>query len=120
MSARLTDNHFLAIASLATTALYVPYAIPIVLGAVARHRGVWTTMGPFRLGRWGLPIAWVAAAWTVFVLSAFGVPHDGAFLFVLAGVALVLLTLYALRVRGRFTGPRITLATLGHARPIKR
>jgi amino acid transporter len=112
-SAKLTDDQFLAVASLATTALYISYAIPIVLGAVARHRGRWTALGPFSLGRAGLPVAWLAAAWAVFVLAAFGVPHRGVFLGLVGGVAFALAVLYVVLVRGRFAGPRMTLAGLG-------
>ncbi len=111
-SAALTEDQFLAVASLATTALYVSYAIPIVLGAVARHRRRWVKMGPWHLGRAGVPIAWLAVAWSCFVLVAFGVPRSGAFLGLLAAVAAVLAAVYFGRVRGRFKGPRIALASV--------
>jgi len=111
-SAVLSDDQFLAVASLATTALYVSYAIPIALGAIARRRGRWHRMGPWHLGRAGLPIAWLALGWSAFVLIAFGVPHGAAYLVLVAGVAAVLLVIYLARVRGRFAGPRIVLAKM--------
>src|SRR5580692_8826265 len=52
-SALLSEDQFLAVASLATTALYVSYALPIALGVVARGKGRWTRLGPWRLGRAG-------------------------------------------------------------------
>jgi amino acid transporter len=108
-SAWLTEDQFLAVASLATTALYVSYATPIALGAVARHRGRWTALGPWNLGRAGTLIAWSAVAWSAVVLLAFGIPHGGAYLGLLAAVAALLAALYALFARGRFAGPRVVL-----------
>lgn len=109
LSTRLSDDEFLAVASLATTALYVSYAIPIVLGAVSRHRGLWRAMGPWHLGRAGVPIAWLAASWSAFVLAAFAVPHEGAFLKLLAAIAVGMGGVYFAFFRGRFTGPRTNL-----------
>ena len=108
-SSRLTDNQFLAVASLATTALYVSYALPIALGAVARHRGKWHRRGPWNLGRAGAPIAWGAVAWSGAVLVAFGLPDHGAYLKLLAGVAAALVCIYVVFERGRFAGPRVHL-----------
>jgi amino acid transporter len=108
-SSQLTENQFLAVASLATTALYVSYALPIALGAVARHRGKWHRRGPWNLGRASAPIAWGAVAWSIAVLGAFGLPHEGAYLKLLAGVAAALAGIYVVFERGRFTGPRVHL-----------
>ena len=106
-SALLSDDQFLAVASLATTALYVSYVVPIALGAIARHRGAWTKLGPWNLGRWGVPIAWVAVGWTACVLGVAALPHRGAYLGLLGGVSAVLLVVYGVFVRGRFSAPTI-------------
>jgi amino acid transporter len=109
-SALLSDDQFLAVASLATTALYVSYATPVLLGAVARRRGTWKRLGPWRLGRAGPAIAWGAVAWSAFVLATVAVPHHGAYLALVALLAVVLVASYAVFARGRFKGPRVGLA----------
>jgi amino acid transporter len=111
-STGLTDDQFLAVASLATTALYVSYATPILLGVLARRRGRWIKMGPWHLGRAGQPIAWLAVLWSGFVIVAFGVPHRGAYIAVLAAVVAGLAGLFLARVRGRFAGPKVALAAV--------
>jgi amino acid transporter len=108
-SSQLTEDQFLAVASLATTALYVSYALPIALGAIARHRGKWRRRGPWNLGRASAPIAWGAVAWSIAVVAAFGLPHEGAYVKLLAGVAAALAGIYVIFERGRFTGPRVHL-----------
>jgi amino acid transporter len=104
-SALLGDDGFVAVASLATTALYVSYGIPIALGAVARHRGRWTRKGPWSLGRLGVPIAWAAVLWVIAVLGIAALPHGGAYVGLLAAVSVVFAVTYRVRVRGRFAGP---------------
>ena len=104
-SAVVGDERFLAIASLATTALYVSYGVPILLGAVARHRGAWTEMGPWTLGRAGVPIAWAAVSWVLAVLAIAAIPHGGAYLVLLGGIACALGVTYRVGVRGHFWGP---------------
>jgi amino acid transporter len=104
-SAFLSDDQFVAVASLATTALYVSYVIPIALGAIARRGGRWRRLGVWNLGRFGPFIAWGAVVWTAFVLGVTALPHHGAYLALLVGVALVLVLAYRVRARGRFAGP---------------
>jgi amino acid transporter len=104
-SAVLSDDHFLAVASLATTSLYVSYALPIAIGAWARHRRMWTRFGPFRLRSLGPWVAVGAVAWSLFVLATAALPHHGAYLALAVGVAATLGVLYAAAFRGRFAGP---------------
>jgi amino acid transporter len=104
-SALLSDDQFLAVASLATTSLYVSYALPVAIGVWARGHGAWTTFGPFRLGRLGPWIALGAVAWSLFVLATAAIPHHGSYLALLAGVGMTLGLLYAFLFRGRFRGP---------------
>jgi amino acid transporter len=110
-SALLSDDQFLAVASLATTALYVSYATPVLLGVVARRRGTWRRLGPFCLGKAGPAVAWGAVAWSAFVLATAAVPHHGAYLAVVTFVGALLAGSYALFARGRFKGPRVRLPT---------
>jgi amino acid transporter len=115
LSALLSEDQFLAIASLATTALYVSYALPIAIGALSRRRGIWTTFGPFRLGTLGPVVAWGAVAWSVFVLTTASLPHRGAYVALLAGTLVTLGVIYALFFRGRFHGPSVGVSDLGKA-----
>ncbi len=112
VTAPLSDAVFLAVASMATTALYVSYALPILLGAVARHRGRWTRRGPWHLGVLGVAIAWVAVVWSLGVLVVCALPPNGLSGVLLVAVMAGLGLLYVVQVRGRFRGPRLDLAAV--------
>jgi amino acid transporter len=107
-TAPLSDAVFLAVAALATVALYASYAVPIGLGAVARLKKRWTRMGPFSLGRAGPAVAIASVAWTaaVFGICALANPL-GMGLF--AGIVVLLGAMWALGVRRRFEGPKVKL-----------
>ena len=110
-----SDAVFLAVASLATTGLYVSYGTPIALGAIARKRGVWRHRGPWNLGRWGALVAWLAVAWSLGVLVVCCLPPNGTAGLLLAGVVLAIVVLYVATARGKFTGPRVTIASVEEA-----
>jgi amino acid transporter len=106
------DEIFVQIASLATTGLYVSYATPIALGALARRSGAWRTRGPWNLGRFGVAVACLAVLWTFVVLAVCALPPNTLGGELLAGVIAALSVLYFSWVRGRFQGPRVRLADL--------
>ncbi len=108
----MSEAVFLAVASLATTGLYVSYVTPIALGAVARHAGRWKRRGPWQLGRFGLPTAWMAVLWGAFVLVVCVLPPNGVAGAMLAGVVITLAVVYFTWIRGHFAGPSIDLAKL--------
>ena len=108
----LSDRVFAAATSLATTALYVSYATPIALGAVARRAGRWHRLGPWNLGRAGVPIAWAAVAWSAVVLAVFAVPPNTGLALVLLGLVAALAVAWVAIVRRRFVGPRVAIAEL--------
>jgi amino acid transporter len=111
-TATVSDAAFLAVASLATTGLYTSYAVPILLGVVARRRGRWTRLGPWNLGPFGRLVAWGAVAWSAFVLVVCALPPNGVAGAMLGGVVTVLATFYVTTVRGRFRGPALDLSVL--------
>lgn len=106
------DNVFLAVTSLATTALYLSYGVPIALGSVARLRGTWRKPGPFHLGPFGVPAALVAVLWSLFVVVVFALPPNTSFGVVLFVVVASIVLAYPIVVRGRFKGPRVHLDQL--------
>ena len=111
-TAPFSDSLFDAMAKMATMSLYVSYAVPILLGALARHRGAWRTMGPFRLRRFGVLVAWIAVAWSIVVLVVCSLPPNQLPASMLGGAVVVLAALYFTVVRKRFEGPRVKLAAL--------
>ncbi|ERF74098.1 hypothetical protein EPUS_06367 [Endocarpon pusillum Z07020] len=59
-------NAFLAIAGVATVALYFTYLMPIALLLMRRFRGDEIKFGPWKLGRWGLAINLFSVLYTIF------------------------------------------------------
>jgi choline transport protein len=57
-----------AILSLSLIALYISYVLPIVFFALAKFRGDPISYGPFRLGRWGIPVNLFSIAYGIFIL----------------------------------------------------
>jgi amino acid transporter len=59
---------FTALVSLPTVALYISYFIPICLLTLRKLAGKHPQYGPFKLGRWGLPINLFSLAYIIFIL----------------------------------------------------
>lgn len=114
-TAPFSDGLFDAMAKMATMGLYVSYALPVLLGAVARHRGAWKRRGPFALRGLGVPIAWLAVAWSLFVLLVCSMPPNTLAAKLLFAVLALLVVMWIAFVRTRFTGPKVDLATLEDA-----
>ncbi|CAD6268871.1 unnamed protein product [Miscanthus lutarioriparius] len=63
---------FQAMASVATTAIYIAYALPILFRVtLARNRFV---PGPFSLGRYGVLVGWIAVLWVATITVLFSLP----------------------------------------------
>jgi amino acid transporter len=84
--------------------LYVSYVLPTALGALAYGK-TWTIMGPFALGRWFRPLAFVSTVGCL-CLIAIGVlpPNERSGRVVGATLALMLLAWFTIE-RRRFAGP---------------
>lgn len=115
-TAPLAHAIFDAMAKMATMALYVSYAIPILLGLLARRRGALSRFGPFRLGRLSAPIGWAAVLWALFVLGVCSLPPNQLPAAMLAVVIGALGLVYRAVLYGSFTGPKVTLASLEAAK----
>jgi amino acid transporter len=111
-TAPLAAALFDAMAKMATMALYVSYALPIVLGIRARRRGTWKTLGPFNLRSFGVPIAYAAVLWCTFVLVVCALPPNQLPAGMLGALVTVLAFVWFAVVRGRFAGPKVKLANL--------
>jgi amino acid transporter len=109
LTAPLSETVFLAVAALATVALYASYALPIALGAVARTQGRWTRRGPWSLGRAGVAVAWAAVGWTAFVFVVCTLANALA-MAIFAAFLACLAALWFFVVRREFTGPKVDLA----------
>jgi amino acid transporter len=59
---------FTALVSLPTVALYVSYFIPILLLVLRKLAGKHPQYGPFKLGKWGLPINLFSLLFIVYIL----------------------------------------------------
>jgi amino acid transporter len=110
-TAPFEESVFLSIATLATTALYASYAVPIGLGAVARVEGRWRRLGPWNVGRVGIAVAWGAVGWSAVVLTVSAVA-DRLSAEILAAICVALAALWVGRVRRTFSGPAVALAAL--------
>jgi amino acid transporter len=113
VTAPLSTAVFLAVAALATVALYASYAVPIALGAIARTRGRWVRRGAWNFGRAGAPIAWAAVAWAAGVAFVCTLANPLAMEIFVVLIAL-LGVLWIAAVRRRFEGPKVDLAHFEH------
>lgn len=59
---------FNALVSLPTIALYMSYLMPTLLLLLRKVRGIHPQYGPFKLGRWGIPINTFACAYALYIL----------------------------------------------------
>ena len=109
----LSVSIYSAVVSIATIALSLSYAIPLVVRLRRRQRGRADFIGPWNLGRYSSAIAFIAVAWTVFITVVFVLPPNEQAGYVMAALLAALFILWRLFVRFRFTGP--CLLTQGDA-----
>lgn len=94
------------VTSLSTVALYLAYIIPIVLGYRARKGpGDWTRMAVWRLGKWGPATNLTAIGYGTAACVILVMPPNQLAGQTLAGVIGLLLIVYLVGVRKRFSGP---------------
>jgi amino acid transporter len=92
------------ITAVCTIFLYVSYVLPIALGARA-HGRTWTMMGPWHLGPWFRPLAWVSVAGCLALIFIGMQPPNERSLWVVGGTALLLWIVWVGGERSRFPGP---------------
>jgi amino acid transporter len=62
-----SSTAFFAILSLGTLALYISYIVPTTLILIRKLEGRHPAYGPFKLGRWGIPINLFAIVYALYV-----------------------------------------------------
>lgn len=60
---------FNALISLPTIALYISYGIPILFLLIRKLQGRHPQYGPFKLGRWGIPINLFSLVYIIYILT---------------------------------------------------
>ena len=98
------------ITAVCTILLYLSYVLPSVLGALAYGR-TWTVMGPWRLGRWYRPLAWLSAFGCAGLIAIGMQPPNDRSLWVVGGMAAILAIVWFSGERNRFAGPPVLLKT---------
>ena len=71
-----SSTAFNALISLPTIALYISYFIPIFFLVIRKLQNRHPQYGPFKLGRWGLPINLYALAFIVYILTFLPFPVE--------------------------------------------
>jgi amino acid transporter len=63
---------FQAMASVATTAVYIAYALPILFRVTLAYKSF--TPGPFNLGRYSVLVGWISVLWVATITVLFSLP----------------------------------------------
>ncbi|TVY88655.1 Choline transport protein [Lachnellula willkommii] len=71
-----SNTAFNALISLPTIGLYMSYFIPILFIVIRKLQGRHPKYGPFKLGRWGLPINMLAMCYILYILAFVGFPTE--------------------------------------------
>jgi amino acid transporter len=87
-----------------TIFLYLSYVLPTILGARAFGR-TWTTMGPWNLGGWYRPLAWISAGGCIALILIGMQPPNDRSVWVVGGMSLLLGFAWFATERHRFPGP---------------
>ncbi len=92
------------ITAVCTILLYISYVLPTALGAWAYGRS-WSTMGPWNLGRWYLPLAVMSVIGCVGLIAIGMQPPNERSFWIVGAIALVLAVGWFGIARHRFPGP---------------
>lgn len=90
------------IVGMASVGYYVVYALTILAAILAVRSGKLAGRSTFDLGRWAVPIRWVAFVWTIIVVGVLTVPEANQQTALMAGVFLVIAAVwYLVSLRGK-------------------
>ena len=96
------------ITAVCTIFLYLSYVLPTILGARAFGR-TWTAMGPWNLGRWYRPLAWISAAGCIALIVIGMQPPNERSVWVVGGMSLLLGVRLVRRASGTGSRARLSL-----------
>ncbi len=98
-----------AVVSVATVALYISYGLPILarlwMRMRSRKKDQKDTKGPWNLGPWSTPVAFLALLWISFICIVFILPPNFQAGIVLACFFMLLCGIWIFRARHNFKGP---------------
>ena len=99
-----------AVTGIGVIGLYLSYGIPIWLRLRAIRAGNWERVGdgPWNLGRFSQPVAWIALVWIVFITVLFTLPPNSMSGWIFGAVTLIIVGWWFARVRRRFAGPDLS------------
>lgn len=95
---------YTTIAAVCTVLLYISYVIPVGAGFLAFGNS-WTRMGPWQLGRWYRPLAFVAALGCIFLIVIGMQPPNEQAVWIIGTVVVLLVVIWFGLERKRFKGP---------------
>src|SRR5690606_32464130 len=90
--------------------LYLSYVLPSILGALAYGK-TWTVMGPWSLGRWYRPLAWLSAVGCAGLIAIGMGPPNERSVWVLGVMVATMTVVWFAFERQRFPGPPVLLKT---------
>ncbi len=99
-----SEDAYTLMAALSTVALYASYALPILMGLLARKKG-WPRRGPWHLGKYSAVVNVVALLWVAFMLVVMSLPPNGKAGLTFLGTVAVLVVAWFAWVRRSFKGP---------------
>lgn len=99
-----SEDAYNLMAALSTVALYGSYALPILMGLLARKKG-WPRKGPWHLGKYSSLVNIVALAWVTFMLVVMSLPPNGKAGLTFLGTLALLVVAWFGGVRAHFKGP---------------
>ncbi len=99
-----SEDAYNLMAALSTVALYGSYALPILMGLLARKKG-WPRNGPWHLGKFSTLVNIVALAWVTFMLVVMSLPPNGKAGLTFLGTLALLVVAWFGGVRKHFKGP---------------
>jgi amino acid transporter len=102
---------YATITAACTILLYASYAIPTLLGLWA-HGRTWTAMGPWQLGIWFKPLAFLSLVGTTGLLFIGTQPPSEKAGYVVVGLTVTLIAGWFIFAKRRFPGPLVNLHSL--------
>ena len=100
-----TGTAIIIVTASSTIFLYAAYGICIYLGVTTSE---WRSHRVWSLGRWSMPIAWIAIFWVVVLMVLFSFPTSGNISWpFMIGTVVLLVVYYFAWAKNRFAGPRV-------------